>query len=108
VRLIELKEKVRQTRIPNAIFHELVAVEADTVNADSPEAKQMLADEMSRATPGGNIFKVPLSRESKQYMVDRALPNLIDIHKDQLNRRLVMQLQKFRARLHAKLVGVEK
>lgn len=105
MRLIELKEKVRNTRVPTRIFHELMAVEVDTVGPDSPQEKIMLADEMQRAVPAGNVFKVPLSNETKHYLLYKAIPNLIDIAKDNLDKRLVNQLQTFQARLHAKLVG---
>lgn len=107
MRLIELKEKVRNARIPSRIFHELMAIEVDTVDANSPEEKHMLADEMQRAVPTGNVFKVPLSNESKHYLLYKAVPNLIDIAKDNQNNRLIHSLQKFQARLHAKLVGID-
>lgn len=108
MRLTELKEKVRNTRIPKAIFHELWVGEVDTIDANSPSAKQMLGDEMGRGVPAGNVFKVPLSKESKEYLLFKALPNQIDIARDNMNKRLVNSLRKFQARLHAKLVGVEK
>lgn len=105
MRLIELKEKVSATRIPKAIFHELMATEVDTVDSDSPDAKIQLADEIQRAVEAGNVYKVPLSNETKHYLLYKAVPNLIDIAKDNLDKRLVGQLQKFQARLNAKLTG---
>ncbi|SRR6056297_425247 len=108
MRLIELKEKVRNTRIPRRIFHELWAVDVDTVDEDSPEGKKMLADEMQRAAEAGNVYRVPLSKESKEYLMHNALPNLINIAKDNMDGRLGNQLKKFQARLHAKLTGADK
>jgi hypothetical protein len=105
MRLIELKEKVKNTRIPRRIYQELWAVDVDTVDEHSPEGKKALADEMQRAIKAGNVFRVPLSKESKEYLVHKSLPNLIDIAKDNMDGRLNNQLQKFRARLHAKLTG---
>lgn len=105
MRLIELKEKIKNTRIPNRIFRELWAVEVDTVDSHSPEGKIVLADEMQRAVESERLHRVPLSDISKQYLLDTAVPNLIDIAKDNQDRGLVSLLQKFQARLHAKLMG---
>ena len=107
MRLIEIKEKVRKSRMSEKIFQEIWAQEVDTVSPDSPTAKQHLADEMQRASQNsGNMYSVPLSRESKQYLMDQALPNMIDIAKDNQDNRLVRSLQQFQARMHAKLVGI--
>jgi hypothetical protein len=107
MRLIELKEKVRNTRIPTAIFYDLVAVEVDTVGPDSPQEKIELADQMQRAQPSGTVVKVPLSKETQHYLLYKGLPNLFDIAKDNMDRRKMHSIQKFQARLHAKLVGIE-
>lgn len=107
MRLIELKEKVRNIRVPNRIFQELWATEVDTVSSDSPESKVMLADEMQRAIPSGKVHRVPLSSESKEYLMHNALPNLIDIARDNMDRCLVNQLKKFQARLHANLTRAQ-
>jgi len=88
------------------IFQEIWAQEVDTVSGDSPDAKQKLADEMQRAKENKNMYRVPLSRESKQYLMDQAVPNMIDIAKDNQDNRLVRSLQQFQARMHAKLVGI--
>jgi len=104
--LIEIKEKVRATRIPAAIYYELLALEVDTVGPDSPQAKILLADQMQRAEKVGGIVKVPLDKDTQTYLLYNAVPNLIDVAKDNENRRLVNSLQKFQALLHAKLVGV--
>jgi len=106
VRLIEIKEKVRGSNMSKKIFQEIWAQEVDTVSGDSPDAKQKLADEMQRAKENKNMYRVPLSRESKQYLMDQALPNMIDIAKDNQDNRLVRSLQQFQARMHAKLVGI--
>jgi len=105
MRLTEISEKVRNTRIPARIFEELWIVEVDTVDDDSSDAKKQLADEMRRAELVKNVAKTPLSRESKEYLLTSALPNLIDIAKDNMDRRLATNLQKFQARLHAALSG---
>lgn len=105
MRLTELKERIRSVRIPNAIYQELLAVEVDTVGPDSPEPKVVLADELRRAEPAGTVVKAPLSDASKQYLLRSAIPNLIDIATDQMNRGLVGRLQKFQARLMAALEG---
>lgn len=107
MRLVEIKEKVRNSRIPQKIFHEIWAMEVDTVNSDSPPAKHHLVDEMQRAVKTGTVYSIPLSRESKEYLVDFALPNMIDVARDNMDKRLVNSLQKFQARIHAKLVGVD-
>jgi len=106
VRLIEIKEKVRGSNMSKKIFQEIWAQEVDTVSGDSPDAKQKLADEMQRAKENKNMYRVPLSRESKQYLMDQAVPNMIDIAKDNQDNRLVRSLQQFQARMHAKLVGI--
>ena len=106
MRLIEIKEKVRGSNMSKKIFQEIWAQEVDTVSGDSPDAKQKLADEMQRAKENKNMYRVPLSRESKQYLMDQALPNMIDIAKDNQDNRLVRSLQQFQARMHAKLVGI--
>ena len=106
MRLIEIKEKVRGSRMSIKIFQEIWAQEVDSVSGDSPDAKQKLADEMQRATENKNMYRVPLSRESKQYLMDQAIPNMIDIAKDNQDNRLVRSLQQFQARMHAKLVGI--
>lgn len=101
MRLIEIKDKVRAVRIPNIVFDELMAVEVDTTDGNSPAEKHMLADEMQRAEQTGNVYKVPLSNDSKRYLRDKALPNMIDIATDNINKRLVKTLQTFQARLNA-------
>jgi transcription initiation factor IIF auxiliary subunit len=106
MRLIEIKEKVRGSNMSKKIFQEIWAQEVDTVSGDSPDAKQKLADEMQRAKENKNMYRVPLSRESKQYLMDQAVPNMIDIAKDNQDNRLVRSLQQFQARMHAKLVGI--
>lgn len=105
MKLIEIKDKVKALLIPQAIFSDLTAVEVDTVDEDSPEPKQMFADEMRQAKPTTNIWKVPLGDESKHYLLHTALPNLIDIAMDNMNKRHVKLLQRFQARLHAKMTG---
>lgn len=107
MRLIELKEKIRNTRIPKAIFWDLVAVEMDTIGPDSSQERIQLADEMRRSQESGTIVKVPLSKESQSYLLYKALPNLYDIAKDNMDRRKMNSIKKFQARIHAKLVGVE-
>ena len=105
MRLIELKEKIRNTRIPRAIYHEIMAQEVDTIGPDSPQEKQMLADQMMRAQQSGTIYKVPLTTETQTYLLKKSMPSMIDIARDNMNGRLVNSLQKFQAKLHAKLVG---
>ena len=105
MRLVEIKEKVRNSGIPQKIFQEIWALEVDTVDRDSPPAKHHLADEMQRAVQSGKMYRVPLSRDSKQYLLDNALPNMINIAQDNLDGRLVNSLQRFQATMHAKLVG---
>jgi len=107
MRLIELKEKIRNTRIPRAIYHEIMAQEVDTIGPDSPQEKQMLADQMMRAQQSGTIYKVPLTTETQTYLLKKSMPSMIDIARDNMNGRLVNRLQKFQAKLHAKLVGAK-
>lgn len=104
MRLIELKEKVRNTRIPKRIFHEIWAVDVDTVNTESPEGKKILADEMQRSVDSGKVFRVPLSRESKEYLARHSLPNLIDIAQENMDVKLNQQLKRFQAKLSASLI----
>lgn len=107
MRLIEIKEKVRKSRMSAKIFQEIWVQEVDTVSPDSPPAKQHLADEMQRASQvSGGMYSVPLTRESKQYLMDQALPNMIDIARDNGDGRMARSLQQFQARMHAKLVGI--
>lgn len=108
MQLTEIKEKVRNTRMPRRIYDEVMAQEVDTVDKHSPQEKHQLADQMQRGQLSGTIVKVPLTKEVQSYLLYKALPNMIDIAKDNMNRRLVNSLQSFQARLHAKLVGVEK
>lgn len=103
MRLIELMEKVKQLRIPQLIFHELMATEVDTVGQDSPQKKAIMADELRRAVKTNNIYKAPLSDDSKIYLATVALPNLIDIARDNQNQRLESMLTKFQSRLNDKL-----
>lgn len=107
MRLVEIKEKVRNTRMPQKIYHEIMAQEVDTVDSNSPPEKHMLADQMLRGQPTGNIIKVPLSRETQTYLLYSSLPNMIDIARDNQDGRLVSSLKKFQARLHAKIVGID-
>lgn len=108
MRLTEINEKVKNVRVPGKVFQEIWANEIDTIGPNSPSEKHRLADEMNRAEQSGVTYKVPLSTESKEYLMKKSLPNLIDIARDNLDGRLVNSLQKFQARLHAKLVGAEK
>jgi hypothetical protein len=103
MRLIELKDHIRGVRIPVVIFQELLAVEVDTVGPDSPEPKVMMADEFQRAQYINGIVKVPLSDSSKQYLLHHAIPNLIDIAADQMNKPLISKLQNFQSQLEAAL-----
>jgi len=105
MRLTEIRDKVRTLRIPNGIFEDLMALEVETVDEHSPDVKQGLADEMQRAVESGKARKVPLSMESKQYILGSSLPNMIDIARDNMDRRKIGQLQQFQARLHAKLTS---
>lgn len=105
MRLIELKEKVRGVRVPHSIYYELIATEVDTVGPDSPEAKAVMADEIRRAEPVGAAMKIPFSPGSLQYLLRRAIPNLIDIATDNMDRALVSKLQRFQAKLVAALEG---
>lgn len=93
------------TRIPSGIYHDLVATEVDTVDDSSPEAKHVLADEMQRAQAGGTIFRVPLSDESKYYLLDQALPNIFNIAEDNMDRRKMNSIKKFYTKLYDKLIG---
>lgn len=103
MRLIELKEKVNRIAIPRSIVDDLMATEIDTISDDSPSGKHALADDFQRAEYSKGGAKVPLSDESMQYLVQKSIPNMIDIAKDNLDKRKTNSLQKLQARLHAKL-----
>jgi hypothetical protein len=107
MQLIEIKEKVRNTKMPEAIFNVLWASEVDSVDSESQEEQTMLADQMQRAESDGKIMKVPLTIETQGYILYQAMPHLIDQAYDDGNSSLIELLQKFQARLHAKLVGVQ-
>lgn len=105
MRLIELTDRVKSTRVPAKIYHELMAQEVDTVDADSPEAKVRLADEMQRAEQVGKGYKIPFSTDTHEYLFRRALPNMIDIARDNMDNGLARTLKSFQAKLAAKLSG---
>jgi hypothetical protein len=107
MQLIEIKEKVRNTKMPEAIFNVLWASEVDTVDSDSQEEKTMLVDQMQRAEPDGKLMKVPLTSQTQAYILYQTMPDLINQAYDNEDQKLVKLLQKFQARLHAKLVGGE-
>jgi hypothetical protein len=100
MQLIEIKEKVRNTRIPKAIFDLLWEFEVDSVDGHSTREQVTLTDQMQRAIIQDNLVKVPLSTETQTYLLNQAIPNLINITPDNVTNRLLQQLQ---ARLHAKL-----
>lgn len=106
MQILEIVTKVSATGIPRKIYYEIMAQEVDTVGPDSPEGKQALADDMSRAQPRGTGYAVPLSNISKKYLVTRSLPNMIDIAKDNLDGRLVNSLTKFQNKLQSKIEGL--
>jgi hypothetical protein len=99
MRLIELKHNVTLIRVPFSIYRELVAVELDTVDEYSPQSKMALADEMQRAQIQGNVVKIPFTNLSKQYLLNNAIPNLIDIATDKRDQGLINKLNKFHANL---------
>jgi hypothetical protein len=107
MRLIEIKEKVRHTSMPKAVFHEIQDLEVDTLGPESPEGKRHLVDDMQRAIDAGNLFKVPLTRESSEYLLHSALPNLIDIAQDNMDKKLIRALQSLQARIHSRLEAAE-
>jgi hypothetical protein len=107
MRLIEIKDKVRNTRIPKVIYNALWEREVDTIDIDSIDGKYYLVDQMQRAIDAGKVFKVPLSTESKKYLLTTALPNLIRIANHNMDQKLLMALKSFQARMNAKLSGAD-
>jgi hypothetical protein len=107
MQLIEIKEKVRNTKMPEAIFNVLWASEVDSVDSESQEEHIMLVDQMQRAESDEKMMKVPLTIETQGYILYQTMPRLIDQAYDNEDTKLVELLQKFQARLHAKLVGVQ-
>lgn len=102
MRFLEITTKVSATKIPRSIFSELQVIEVDTLDPDSPEGKHHLVDDMNRAKQRGNVWAVPLSPQSVKYLLDNALPNLYDIAKDNLDKRMMNYVQKFFTRLEKK------
>jgi hypothetical protein len=100
MQLIEIKEKVRNTRIPKAIFDLLWEFEVDPVDEKSSHEQILLTDQMQRAIMQDNLVKVPLSVETQTYLYKQAIPKLIGITPDNALNRL---LQQFQGRLDAKL-----
>jgi hypothetical protein len=103
MRLTEIKDKVNRTAIPTAIYNQIMAVDVGSVVQESPTHEQQLADEMRQAVETDNIFLVPLSVDSKRHLLYNSLPNLINKANEGMDTNLSKSLQKFQARLHAKL-----
>jgi hypothetical protein len=85
----------------------LWASEVDSVDSESQEEHIMLVDQMQRAESDEKMMKVPLTIETQGYILYQTMPRLIDQAYDNEDTKLVELLQKFQARLHAKLVGVQ-
>lgn len=107
MRLIEINDKIKATRIPVLVYNELMANEVDTIDSSSPDAKRVLGDELRRATLHGNIFKIPMSADSQRYLRDVAVPDLIRKAYRAVDQRRIRILQKFQAQLNAKLHKAE-
>ena len=103
MRLIEIKEKMRRTAMSKAVFHEIQDLAVDTLGPESPEGKRHLVDDMQRAIDAGNLFRVPLSRESSEYLLHSALPNLIGVAKENMDKKLIRALQSLQARIHSRV-----
>jgi hypothetical protein len=104
MQLIEIKEKVRNTKIPKAIFDLLWEFEVDTVDGESPDGQTMLTDQMQRATIQDDMVKIPLSKETQTYLLHQVIPKLMSVVLDD---RVSRQLQQLQARLNAKLTRTE-
>jgi hypothetical protein len=100
MRLIELLDRLRKTKIPVDIYEDLLTLDIMTVTTEGVSQDLSLSDEMQRAVPAGNIVRVPLSLESQQYLLDHAVPNLINTATDS---NYIRTLQSFQAKLNAKL-----
>jgi len=105
MRLTEIQNKTSKMAIPRKVYDELQYTEIDTVDEYSSEDKITLVDELHQGNFIGTVFKAPLSDKSKYYLLTSAIPNLIDIARDNLDKRLVNSLQKFQAKLNANLTG---
>jgi hypothetical protein len=107
VQLIEIKEKVRNTKIPKVIYDELWVFEVDSLNSDSPQGLRHLVDEMQRSVAFSKGYRVPLSKASQDYLLREAVPNLINIANTNQDAVLTKSLQRFQAHLHSKLLGAD-
>jgi hypothetical protein len=97
--IVEITKRQAMTKISFKIFSELEAGEVDTLDDDSPDGKKELVDCLNQAVRKSNCYAVPLTDTAKEYLIGRALPNMIDIARDNLDGRLASAATKFRDRL---------
>jgi hypothetical protein len=100
--LQEIVSPIAKVKIPNTIVSEITTLEIDTIDEFSPAGKQALADDFNRAERIKNGIAVSLSDTSIEYLKTTAIPNILDIAKDNANNRLVNAVNKFAAKLAEK------
>lgn len=103
MRILEIKEKISGTKIPKNIFKKIKTYVSNSLKNSSDDYKQLLADQLNRAILRSNRYVVPLTPESKQYLVFQIIPELIKVTDHSVSKMLT----KLQARLQPKIESLK-
>lgn len=92
--MVEVIERFPSVKIPASLYQYFYGGEVDTVDDHSSPGKVELASNLQSATSVGNAYKIPLSPGGKEYMLNRAIPNGLDVAEDNQDSKLARQLRK--------------
>lgn len=92
--MVEVIERFPSVKIPASLYQYFYGGEVDTVDQYSSPGKVELASNLQSATSTGTAYKIPLSPGGREYMLKHAIPNGIDVARDNMDKRLERQLTK--------------
>lgn len=102
----DISEGTKTVKMPQIAYDEIYQLEVDTTDNHSPDGKKKLADAIeSNSIKKGRVVHVTMDDAAYKYLMKSAIPNAIDISKDQGNSRIVRQLQKISEEVAANSTG---
>ena len=99
--ITEIVRPVSTTTVPKVIYNLLQKHEFSTINENSDDRQQILVDDFSRREEiDSNLFKVPLTLESKKYLVKDVLPRISWVAE---NEKIQKILDNFQNKMNSKV-----
>ena len=92
--ITEIVRPVSTTTVPKVIYNLLQKHEFSTINENSDDRQQILVDDFSRREEiDSNLFKVPLTIESKKYLVKDVLPRMSWVAENEKTQKILDNFQ---------------